>query len=148
VNTLEPVWYLRSLPYSTYRQSAWWQYRRAQFRAWHQTDACDLCGMQFIPGRYPFDTELIPLRFHVHHSSYASLGEESNEDLRLLCVSCHNLVHFPDSHAAQAWVKCVDAADRDEFIEQAARLRPVQPVCIECELGGGEHTADCSRAKA
>jgi 5-methylcytosine-specific restriction endonuclease McrA len=43
-------------------------------------------------------------RFHVHHKTYERLGEEHWDDLVLLCSPCHNVVHFPTSHAAQWWI--------------------------------------------
>jgi len=132
---IEPIWYLRSLPYSVYLQSAWWKKRRAQFRASHKTDRCDLCGMETLLARHPFDTELIPIRFEVHHVSYTHLGAEPDEDLRLLCAPCHNLVHFPDSHAAKVWLSQIVKDHRENVVFEAHLLRP-RELCA----GGDELT--------
>ena len=31
--------------------------------------------------------------FHVHHLTYANLGDEKTEDLMLLCQVCHEWIH-------------------------------------------------------
>lgn len=123
--SLELVGYLRSIPYSEYRQSRWWRERREAFRATH--DFCWLCTFSKTAAR---SGEPIDLRFHVHHLSYERLGEEQDDDLVLLCSRCHNLVHYPESAAARFWRETVErfAHRREEhewfhgFLWRLARL--------------------------
>jgi hypothetical protein len=42
-------------------------------------------------------------QWDVHHLTYERLGCEEFEDLELLCCMCHNLEHYPESHAAKNW---------------------------------------------
>lgn len=98
----EPLWLLRSIPYSEYRQSNWWRKRRETYienvRVRFGAQLCEACR------GHSYGQDRIPLRFHVHHVTYERLGEERDDDLALLCSACHNAVHFPDSHAAIYWL--------------------------------------------
>jgi len=48
-----------------------------------QTKRCDRCGFESGGKK----------KFNVHHRHYRSLGNESPEDVCLLCHSCHNEIH-------------------------------------------------------
>lgn len=67
--------------YARYIQSTKWETRRAAFRATRPPDekGCARCGDYS--------------RIHVHHLSYAKLGNEPDEDLCLLCKECHEMFH-------------------------------------------------------
>jgi len=111
----EPVWYLRSLAYSAYRQTRHWTRRSRAFRD-AADSICVLCGLsEEISGDW--------LRFHVHHLTYEHLGYEKDSDLVLLCAPCHHLVHYPDSLQAQHWLE-VRAFEAPDLYERAAAMRP------------------------
>lgn len=105
----EPLWLLKAISYSEYRQSAWWRARRDSYIATtiaaNGCKACELCGIEdgSIAAANGEDSDGIYVRYHVHHRNYARLGAESDHDLALLCSMCHNLVHFPESVAAKFW---------------------------------------------
>lgn len=63
--------------YATYITSTAWQARRLQFIA--TTNGRCACG----------ETHDL----HVHHASYDNLGDEPDEDLRLVCQRCHSEIH-------------------------------------------------------
>lgn len=97
----EPEYLLRSLPYVDYRNSVWWKQRRDRYRETVKEKGgknvlyCELCMIAvFVGGNVPW---------HVHHISYERLGAETDDDLLHVCSPCHNLIHFPESHAAQHW---------------------------------------------
>lgn len=117
----EPIWFLKGLPYSEYRQTNWWRIRRERYVATVidllGCKRCQLCQLA------RFETVAIDIRFHVHHCSYERLGEELDNDLILLCAPCHNLVHFPGSHAARHWASVNADARLDEW---APRLHPAE----------------------
>lgn len=99
----EPLWYLKSVPYGTYLQSRHWKAFREEFFEWFKAShshslRCERCGIETIDGH----TEP---QWNVHHKTYERLGEEEFGDVELLCLMCHNLEHYPESHAAKYWVK-------------------------------------------
>lgn len=129
----EPLWLLKGLPYSDYRLTTWWRRRRDAYIV-HITGSvehrcCELCG-KGTPNKAG-----VSLRFHVHHISYARLGEERDDDLRLLCAACHNLVHFPDSHAAQHWAAIPQHVERGLAL-RAKALHPGVDALLE-EMAAG-----------
>ena len=63
--------------YNTYIASKAWQARRLRFIA--TTDGRCACGASDD--------------LHVHHATYENLGNELDEDLRLVCQRCHNDIH-------------------------------------------------------
>jgi 5-methylcytosine-specific restriction endonuclease McrA len=95
----EHIDWLRSMPYSEYRISRWWRRRRQSYiDSVIRRQGRKYCELCLIVGEQGY-----PIRFNVHHTTYEHLGDERDEDLKLLCAACHNLVHFPDSHAAVHW---------------------------------------------
>jgi 5-methylcytosine-specific restriction endonuclease McrA len=117
----EPLWLLKSLPYRDYSQTVWWRRRRDAYIAARAelpgSKRCELCGA-VTPNKTG-----IGLRYHVHHISYERLGQEHDDDLRLLCSPCHNLVHYPDSNAARHWASLPRHVDRG----LALRARALHP---------------------
>lgn len=99
----EPEWVLRSLPYRDYLNSAWWKERRELYKETVKQQNgknvlfCEICR------RHSFGVATVP--WHVHHLNYEHLGAETDDDLLLVCSPCHNLIHFPESHAARYWRK-------------------------------------------
>lgn len=53
--------------------------------------ACEGCG-----------SVLAPDSFHVHHITYERRGREAPEDLRVLCLSCHEREH-PGQHFSMSY---------------------------------------------
>jgi 5-methylcytosine-specific restriction endonuclease McrA len=51
-------------------------------------------------------------KFELHHLHYDTLGEERDEDVELLCLSCHKEVHeeWEQDASDRAWDSCVDAS--------------------------------------
>jgi len=67
--------------YSLYLRSPEWHQKRAQaLEGSHYT--CSECGLA--------KERTIGLRLNVHHVTYERLGHELPDDLRVLCVNCHN----------------------------------------------------------
>jgi 5-methylcytosine-specific restriction endonuclease McrA len=65
--------------YHGYLRSALWSQRRKQlFRK--RGKICERCGKA-------------KEHLHIHHLSYVRLGCEDDEDLKILCESCHILMH-------------------------------------------------------
>jgi hypothetical protein len=130
--TKEPVWYLRGLPYYDYLQTDHWDLFKESYLRYRFGDAtvnCERCGLKFI-GQDWFTVHVSEEdaeagntyvegepprprqpRFNLHHLSYERLGQETFEDVILLCSPCHNVEHHPESHAAQYWVKHLSHLD-------------------------------------
>ena len=117
---IEPIWWLRALPYSDYRATNHWRSRRERFIesvvAMDGCKRCSVCGLAD-------DDFGFRISFHVHHRTYEHLGYEPDTDLALLCAPCHNVVHRPDSHAAQHWI----AYWRIEDIDVASVAQEFRP---------------------
>jgi len=72
----------------------------------------------------------------VHHLTYARLGDELLEDLRVLCQSCHNAIHDkPRSKRLRKRIKAANAemdwlrrmrAKTTDLIEENKRLHLLQ----------------------
>lgn len=112
----ESIWYLRSISYGDYRQTVHWRKRRDAYRAILPWNECALCGLDEREHEFR-------IVFHVHHLSYARLGYELDSDLVLLCSACHNLVHRPQSAAAQHWLE-VRAYENPDLEEKARQFLP------------------------
>lgn len=118
----EPVWYLRGLPYSGYRQTRHWRRRSSAFRE-EVAHECGLCGLSEWTAGSHEGAIADWVRFHVHHVSYKRLGYERDEDLILLCPPCHNLIHYPNSAAAQHWLR-YNELHHPELAQRAHELSP------------------------
>lgn len=68
--------------YDEYLASDWWQ-RRARAKRYSTGYRCEECG----------ESDRV---LHVHHLTYARLGRERDEDLEVLCESCHRGKHGID----------------------------------------------------
>ncbi len=66
------------IPYSEYLQSAWWQNKRKE-KLKSVNYRCNRCGSQ--------------AELQVHHLHYRSLWKEKNNDLEVLCKTCHQVEH-------------------------------------------------------
>lgn len=106
---VEPLWYLLSIPYCQYMQTRHWKQRSASFVEGFGCDKhCELCSIFQVVDDRGNVLDWLP-QFQVHHISYDHLGCEPDEDLRLVCSACHNLIHNPDSRAAINWLALNDA---------------------------------------
>lgn len=70
--------------YDNYIKSFKWRQKRLEFISQHPTGRC-FCG------------EYKDL--HVHHATYDRLGNERLDDLRLVCHSCHDMIHYYHKNA-------------------------------------------------
>lgn len=64
-----------SAEYTTYMDSDAWRHKRA-LALTRARNRCQHCGKSGV-------------RLEIHHTSYARLGVEADEDLIALCVGCH-----------------------------------------------------------
>jgi hypothetical protein len=76
--------------YREYIQSEAWQKRRKEFLAAYPH--CNRCTVPRELAVIAYDQDL-----HVHHKSYARVGDELNEDLEPLCKRCHEIETFGES---------------------------------------------------
>ena len=83
----EHEWFIRTLGrwvsvtasrYEKYLASREWAVRRA-LSLWLASDTCEVCSSKD--------------RLEVHHKTYARLTHELDDDLIVLCRTCHSLVH-------------------------------------------------------
>jgi hypothetical protein len=74
----ERSWALANMPYREYLQTCEWHEKRAAARA-RAGERCQVCNSDG-----PLD---------VHHRTYEPRGDEREEDLIVLCRSCHDLFH-------------------------------------------------------
>lgn len=74
--------------YAEYLQSEHWQKKRKEAIALY-CNACMNCLMPRWLSQAAYGMDL-----HVHHTSYANLGNESLDDLLPLCPRCHELETF------------------------------------------------------
>jgi 5-methylcytosine-specific restriction endonuclease McrA len=66
-----------SLEYIRYMNSKEWKERRERALEWAGY-RCQICGDKY--------------RLQCHHNDYSRLGHEEDEDLCVLCASCHRFV--------------------------------------------------------
>lgn len=69
---------LKELPYGQYLMTPHWKDLSYDLKT--EVGKCQLCGAR--------DSGL-----HIHHNTYANLGNENREDLVVLCSGCHDLFH-------------------------------------------------------
>jgi len=73
--------------YRRYIGSPQWQQRRKQVLRWNPI--CNRCSIPRWLAELVYDQDL-----HVHHLSYANVGDEADEDLEVLCRRCHEVETF------------------------------------------------------
>lgn len=74
--------------YARYLRSAHWRELREDSIN-HAFGCCQRCGVSRWLAELVYDQDL-----HVHHLTYANLGEEKFGDLEVLCLRCHELETF------------------------------------------------------
>ncbi len=74
--------YRETLASPRWRRLKWRRLMVARF-------SCERCGWKFH-GRGP---KMALHRFELHHVTYARVGEENLEDVRILCPECHAITH-------------------------------------------------------
>lgn len=65
-------------PYYDYIESKEWQYKRTRILQ-QRGKQCEVCGIKH--------------KLQVHHLTYERLGNEKDEDLKVLCWACHEREH-------------------------------------------------------
>ena len=73
--------------YREYLGSRHWQKRRKEFLDCGRV--CNRCEVPRWLSELVYDQDL-----HVHHLSYANLGNETDDDLEALCPRCHEIETF------------------------------------------------------
>jgi hypothetical protein len=85
--------------YRRYLRSGHWRRLRARIRS-QRSDRCEVCGLvrgadlatgRLLRGETRPRTRVV---LEVHHLTYERLGQERDEDLQLLCQSCHAGAHW------------------------------------------------------
>lgn len=121
--------------YRKYIQSEAWQQRRKAFLLGH--NRCYLCDCPRWLSQLVYDQDL-----HVHHRSYAHVGEELDQELLPLCPRCHDIETFGRS-------------DRREIPAHgcgmccATMFDPYRDVCELCEAtASDDERAAYARGKA
>jgi DNA-directed RNA polymerase subunit RPC12/RpoP len=89
--------------YSAYLKSAAWKKFKASIFS-TRGHRCERCG---------FDRMML----HLHHKTYVRLGREQPEDVKILCVSCHDLEDNERRISAKAAAK-----ERNEDFFYTCRL--------------------------
>jgi len=74
--------------YANYLQSEHWRKLRREFIE-ASGNKCERCEIPRWLAEIAYDQDL-----HVHHKSYANLGNESLDDLEVLCRRCHDIETF------------------------------------------------------
>ena len=73
---------LKSMDYNDYLQTDHWKQFRYQALK-HYQYKCQLCGLLSENGS----------NLNVHHNNYKNIGNETFNDVTLLCQNCHNNHH-------------------------------------------------------
>jgi 5-methylcytosine-specific restriction endonuclease McrA len=76
---------VRQCKYEVYIDSKEWNIKRRNKLA-EKDYTCERCG-------YCSYTSLVEIPLDVHHKTYKNFGNESPEDLEVLCRHCHNKEH-------------------------------------------------------
>lgn len=108
--------------YREYLASPHWHYTRrvALERAGHR---CQACGTTH--------------KLHVHHRSYQHLGDEHDDDLRVLCRTCHDRVHALPQPLPKAtdYVTASELPNLDEPVPIGDALtNVVHFICVDYEI--------------
>lgn len=74
--------------YDEYLRSPWWRDFARQIKAERPQCEAGGCGMNDEESRHYWGQGL-----NVHHLHYDTLGEESDEDVQVLCPGDHNITH-------------------------------------------------------
>jgi hypothetical protein len=158
----EPLWYLLATP--DYYTTDWWKMRTRQFKEDHGL-ICDGCSLEMIDvvgqvkkatkqdieegnysgwteddwgnnvGHYHYrEVDRIP-KFITHHVTYERKGNERDEDLRLLCSMCHNLLHY--LQYGRTWQGTSGMAAK-EWLLQRPELETTLPLIFPVDLAVGE----------
>jgi hypothetical protein len=105
-----------SLDHVDYLRTPIWLGRAARFiDSRGPLPSCELCfaRSQWTGGEH---VAIDPV---VHHKNYANKGYELDEDLALLCVRCHVLIHFPDLARSKAQMRKLLKRRSEEEVAQA-----------------------------
>jgi len=129
IKLIEPLSWLKGMgPGQGYTLTQHWITFRARIFA-ERGEGCELCG--FLQAECFWS-----LRFTLHHCNYDRLGEERDEDVKILCGNCHNLVERPGGKPAKYWARIFEP----EFAEAAARLHA--PISYSEIMGYGTWAAE------
>ena len=109
--------------YRQYICSLEWKERRKDFIAVFGTH-CANCKLPRLFAIIAYDQDL-----HVHHVSYARIGQETDDDLKALCKRCHEIETFGSSKLHQPpSVSCQNCGNKT--------FNVIGLVCDNCVLNG------------
>jgi len=75
---------------SVYENSHWKKFRKGLLE--NKECSCYLCGKKKWKWQPRKQEWKAVSRFEVHHTNYDHVGNETEEDTRVLCHSCHQLI--------------------------------------------------------
>lgn len=105
--------------YREYISSPQWKERRKEFLAVFGTH-CANCNLPRLLAIVAYDQDL-----HVHHVSYARIGQETEDDLKALCKRCHEIETFGVSRLHQPpSVPCQDCGNKT--------FNVIELICDDC----------------
>lgn len=149
---IEPLWWLKSCDATAYHHSRHWLTLRQRYLDEHEHVCflCGIRSIgeiqrvervgEYVDKNHDFrycapgstkaaeiherDLEPAPREpvFVVHHVTYDRIGRERDEDFRLVCSPCHQLIHKPECAPARYWAE--HNADQPDLTGRAAALRP------------------------
>lgn len=120
----EPIWYLRSLPYSQTGTTRHWRHLR-QWILEHRDATCQVCGFAKVDNPLDASNDFGPPPLNLHHLTYARVGAERSEDLLLTCSPCNYSISKPLAPSSRYWFGCPEGS-RVPLAEKQARLRLLQ----------------------
>ena len=91
--------------YRAYLTTEWWKAVRTLMRE-DAPAQCPRCGRRYVQA------------WHVHHRNYKNVGNESRDDLLILCADCHEAVHAIEGITKAEGVASDDEYSRDDYWER------------------------------
>lgn len=136
----DKLWLMTKTEYAAYLAGDHWQELRRSFLEDPDNALCARCVMPRWLAVIAYDQDL-----HVHHKTYANLGNEDWDDLESLCRRCHEIETFGRSDLRKLkGTNCKSCG--------YTHWNTYSPLCAECAFlqgagaGGGEHLMDALMA--
>lgn len=99
--------------YTDYLKSRQWKNLRDRLIRYRALSHCELCSAPAERGRAGR-----PIGLNVHHLTYERLGHEHDEDLAVLCRSCHERLHELPRDTALRSLKAIRLATTFDVYKQ------------------------------
>jgi hypothetical protein len=107
--------------YRAYISSPHWQQTRKEFLH-DEGQQCNRCAIPRWLAQIAYDQDL-----HVHHKSYANLGDEPWDDLEALCRRCHEVETFGRSEFTEPMSATCEGCTNKHW-------NPYDSFCDSCNL--------------